>query len=282
MDAALHAKRRRSELSARVSRSSILSFFDPLELILVPSFNDMPVRAVLLDIEGTTTPVVFVYEVLFPYARERVSTFLTQNWDDSGVRADIAGLRAEYAADERKDLEPPIWWSGTPEAEQKCAAAYVRWLTDRDRKSAPLKSLQGKIWEWGYRCGELRGEIYSDVGAAFARWRSQKKDICIFSSGSVLAQKLLFAHSTAGDLTPFLRAYFDTTTGPKQEPASYTRIAAAMNLAATSVLFISDVVGELEAAKRAGMLTALCLRPGAKEPVAMEFSVVRTFEEVFP
>ena len=152
---------------------------------------------------------------------------------------------------------------------------------DRDRKSTGLKSLQGKIWEAGYRSGELRGEVYEDVPRAFARWKEQQRIIAIFSSGSVLAQRLLFAHSTAGDLTGYLQAYFDTTTGAKQEAESHRRIAEALQSQPPEILFLSDVVAELDAARLAGMQTALCVRAELSPPAGAH-PVIHAFDEVFP
>jgi enolase-phosphatase E1 len=171
------------------------------------------IRAILLDIEGTTTPIEFVQQVLFPYARLRLHDYLQQHADDPGVRADLALLRAEHAAESPRAPDLPPW---SPEA-------YVYWLMDRDRKSTGLKALQGRIWEAGYRAGELqgKGEVYPDVRPALARWHDAGTTIAIFSSGSVQAQRNLFANTTAGDLTPFLSGYFDTTTGPKRAAASY-------------------------------------------------------------
>jgi len=200
-------------------------------------------RAILLDIEGTTTPIEFVHQVLFPYARARVHDYLEQG--------DIALLRAEYAAEPRSpDL--PAW---NPEA-------YVYWLMDRDRKSTALKALQGRIWEDGYRAGELRGKgaVYPDVRPALERWHAAGRTIAIFSSGSIRAQRNLFANTTAGDLSPFVSDYFDTTTGPKREAGSYRRIAAALRQPPNAVLFVSDVSAELDAARAAAMRTALCVR----------------------
>ncbi len=224
----------------------------------------------LLDIEGTTTPVEFVYQVLFPYARERVRDFLERHSGEGGVRGDLEALAKERAAgpEQVMDLDS--------------AVAYVHGLMDRDRKSTPLKSLQGKIWEEGYRRGELRGQVYPDVPLALARWSQQGKSVAIFSSGSILAQKLLFSSTQAGDLTRFLRAYFDTTTGPKADAESYRRIASALGLPAPQVLFLSDVAAELDAARQAGMHTALCVRPGRPEPEAPSHPVIRTFDSIFP
>jgi enolase-phosphatase E1 len=231
------------------------------------------VRAILLDIEGTTTPVDFVFRTLFPFARERARAFLDARMTGPDVRADLALLRAEHAADLAAGQAAPPW-----SEEPGAVTAYVHWLMDRDRKSTGLKSLQGKIWEEGYRTGPLRGEVYDDVPRAFARWRSQGRRIAIFSSGSVLAQKLLFSHSRAGDLTPFIDAYFDTTTGPKREAASYALIARALGLAPAEVLFVSDVAPELDAAREAGMATALAARSG--DAPASTHPVVRSFDEI--
>ena len=151
---------------------------------------------------------------------------------------------------------------------------------DRDRKSTGLKSLQGKIWEAGYRAGELRGQVYADVLPAFTRWKAEGRDIAIFSSGSVQAQQCLFAHSTAGDLTPFIRAYFDTTTGAKTAADSYGRIAAVLERSPAEVLFLSDVGAELDAARQAGLATALCVRSPEAVPPGSEHPVIRSFDQV--
>jgi enolase-phosphatase E1 len=234
-------------------------------------------RAILLDIEGTTTPVEFVYQTLFPFARRHVSAFLTAHSINEEVLADIARLREEHRAEVSKDQNPPAW---RDEARLESAIAYVYWLMDHDRKSTGLKALQGKIWEAGYRSGELLGEVYADVPHAFERWRTQGKTLAIFSSGSVLAQRLLFSHTTAGDLTDFLSAYFDTTTGAKQDAESYRHIAAALALPTSAILFLSDVVVELDAAHQAGMQTALCVR-SEPAPNPNGHQLIRTFDQVF-
>jgi enolase-phosphatase E1 len=151
---------------------------------------------------------------------------------------------------------------------------------DQDRKSTGLKSLQGKIWEEGYRSGELKGEVYPDVLPALESWRRQGIDVAIFSSGSVQAQRSLFRNSTAGDLTRFIRAYFDTTTGPKREPESYARIAAALERPPSLVLFLSDITAELDAALNAGMQTGLCIRTPGETPAAGVHQVVRVFDDI--
>ena len=223
---------------------------------LHPAGTLTDIRAILLDIEGTTTPIAFVHQVLFPYARAHLHDYLAQHADDPELRADLALLRREHAAESSQAPLPP---PGLPPWDPE---AYVYWLMDHDRKSTGLKSLQGRIWEAGYRSGELKGkgEVYPDVRPAFERWAKAGKQIAIFSSGSVQAQRNLFANTTAGDLSAFLSRYFDTTTGPKREPRSYRQIATALGASPQGVLFVSDVVAELDAAHAAGMRTALCVR----------------------
>jgi enolase-phosphatase E1 len=239
------------------------------------------IQAILLDIEGTTTPIDFVLRTLFPFARQRLQQFLLDHGNEPNIREDVNALRMQHRADAAGQFNPPRWVDDSPAAELASATAYGAWLIDRDSKCSALKSLQGKIWQEGYRKGELRGEVYPDVPVALARWARQGKIICIFSSGSVLAQKLLFGSTAAGDLSGFIRAYFDTTTGPKNTPGSYLQIAESLALEAPNVLFISDVAKELDAARDAGMQTALCVRTNSTERVASAHRVVISFDEIF-
>jgi len=227
----------------------------------------MSLRAILLDIEGTTTPIAFVHDVLFSYARVHVREFLAAN----PAVDDIALLREEHAADVSE--APPL----TNEIES--IAAYVEWLIKLDRKSTALKSLQGKIWRQGYQDGSLKSQVFADVAPAFERWRERGLRISIFSSGSVLAQQLLFAHTEVGDLTPFIESYFDTKVGKKGEAESYRKIAEAMSLKPEQILFISDVVAELDAASETGMKTLLSIRPG-NEPQEERYPSIRTFDSI--
>jgi enolase-phosphatase E1 len=230
--------------------------------------NELSAPLILLDIEGTTTPIDFVYKTLFPFARARVKDYLSRNWDAAEIQAELAQLRAEHSADAAQGLNPPELEGESSIERIDSTVAYIHWLMDRDRKSTPLKAIQGRIWEEGYQAGELFGEVFDDVPPAFARWRRQNKLICIYSSGSALAQKLLFAHTTAGALTNYIYRYFDTTIGHKIEADSYRRIAEELRFAPADVVFISDAIAELDAARAAGMKTILALRPGnrAVEP----------------
>jgi enolase-phosphatase E1 len=216
-------------------------------------------RLYLLDVEGTVAPISLVYEQLFPYARNHFAEFLVEHSADAAVEADL-----ELLADEnRADPEAPRIVD-TCDSQQ--TVAYLNWLMDRDRKSTPLKSLQGRIWKKGFESGELKGTLYTDVPAALERW-SASRQVAIYSSGSTDAQRLLFRYSTFGDLTGRIAAYFDTRAGAKTVSASYGAIAVAMNLEPRHVLFLSDVVRELDPAREAGLDTRLVVREG-NAPVA--------------
>jgi len=198
------------------------------------------------------------------------------------VRRRIAVVIQEHAADLAAGLRPPPI-PKDPQTHPESLADYVSWLMDQDRKSTPLKSIQGKIWEAGYNRGEIESEVFADVPRAFERWTSQRREICIYSSGSVLAQKLLFANTNAGDLTRFIRAYFDTSIGPKKEAASYRRIAAEVRRSPNEVLFLSDTTAELAAARKAAFDAMLCSRPGNQQQQGeQEYNVVGTFDDIFP
>ena len=246
---------------------------------MISSLATEGIRGVLLDIEGTTTPIAFVHEVLFSYARSEVRSFLREHFVSTELLADLQQLREEHAIDMKQNLHPPALLESPRDAEIDSFGEYVSWLIDRDRKSTGLKSLQGKIWKQGYIDGTLKAELFADVAPALERWRQAGLKISIFSSGSSLAQKLLFAHTEAGDLTRFIDNYFDTTVGSKTDVASYLRIASALHLPAREVLFISDVVPELDAAGAAGMQTLLSVRPGNQpQPSAERYQIIRDFD----
>ncbi|MES2442321.1 MAG: acireductone synthase [Pseudomonadota bacterium] len=192
-------------------------------------------KAILLDIEGTTSSIAFVAEVLFPYARKHLPDFIAARCEEiSGILADVPGDPVD---------------------------TLIQWI-DEDRKATPLKTLQGMIWEQGYATGELEGHVYPDTPEALRRWTAAGIAVHIYSSGSIAAQKLIFGHSNAGDLTPLLSGYFDTTTGPKREADSYSKIVDALDLAPSEILFVSDSAGEVDAAREAGLQALLIDRDG--------------------
>lgn len=234
------------------------------------------IKTILLDIEGTTTPIDFVHKTLFPYAKAKIGDFVLENFNK--IQSEISQLKIEY----KKDFSNQIYGRDFREDSPEKITNYLHFLIDIDRKSTPLKSLQGKIWQAGYESGELESVIFEDVSRAFERWKSEGKAISVFSSGSVLAQKLIFKYSNYGDLTDFISNYFDTNIGGKREAESYRKIAAAKSFPPVeNFLFISDIVAELDAARAAGMQTALSLRDG-NPPIEEETThrIIQSFDEI--
>ena len=229
-------------------------------------------RSILLDVEGTTSSISFVHDVLFAHAKRHVGDFLAARGDDPDVRAVAAGLAATAGLDATV--------LDSPEGLTRLAYAAVE-MMNRDLKDTALKSLQGMIWRGAYEAGEVRSHVFDDVPPALRQWADAGLDVRIYSSGSVEAQKLFFAHTTAGDLTPLLRGHYDTATGPKREAASYGRIAADMGLEPRQILFVSDVGAELDAAHTARMATALAVRPGNGDPGGIfDHEPVASFAEI--
>jgi len=248
------------------------------DISMTISLSAQNIRGLLLDIEGTTTPIAFVYDVLFPFARAHARDFLSRHLASDEVRLDVERLCQEHAKDLAEQLSPPPL---VDSSELNAIVGYVHWLMDRDRKSTGLKSLQGKIWEEGYRSGALKAEVFPDVPVALERWHNAGLKIAIFSSGSVLAQQLLFSHTAAGNLMKLIDDYFDTTTGPKTAAESYLQISSALQLNPEQILFITDISAEFDSASNAGMLSALCLRPGnPPQPKVDKPRTIRTFDEI--
>ena len=223
-------------------------------------------RAILSDIEGTTTSIAFVKQVLFPFARAHLPAYVAAHAADPEVRRCLDAARAATAAD------PTL-------TDDAVVALLLQWL-DEDRKVTPLKTLQGLVWAAGYASGELQSHVYDDAADQLHAWHAAGLPIYIFSSGSVAAQRLLFGHTTHGDLTTLLSGYFDTTTGPKLDPSSYHAIARALGLPSGDMIFLSDHTGELDAASAAGMRT-ICLDRGESDiPASTPHRRVSTFTEI--
>jgi enolase-phosphatase E1 len=221
------------------------------------------IRHILTDIEGTTTSIAFVKVTLFEHARRALPAFVAAHGGEPRVRAELDAARALL---------------GDPAATDSAVVeALLGWI-DEDRKATPLKALQGMIWEEGYQEGAYRAHLYPDVPPLLRRWRERGLLLSVFSSGSIHAQRLLFAHTEAGDLTPLFDRYFDTTTGPKTEAASYAAIAAALSAEPREVLFLSDVAAELDAALTAGLCPVGVAREGAR--IDGGYPVVRSFDEI--
>jgi enolase-phosphatase E1 len=249
---------------------------------VTPQADDSQIRVVLLDIEGTTTPVDFVYRTLFPYATRRMESFLREHFGESEIRSLNAELRLQHRRDETDALQPPAWNDETEELSLYSSVAYAKWLMARDSKCTPLKALQGKIWQQAYAEGELHGEVYADVPRAFARWKRQGREICIYSSGSVLAQQLLFGTTAAGDLAKYISSFFDTRIGAKTESDSYRRIAESIKRSPDEVLFVSDAIKEVEVARLAWMRALLCKREADAADFASNKETIREFDQIFP
>jgi enolase-phosphatase E1 len=209
----------------------------------------MSIKAVLTDIEGTTSAVSFVFEVLFPFAAEHLPDFVRQEATQPAVALQLQAVRDEIA-EPRANIERVI-------------EILLEWIAE-DRKATPLKALQGMVWEQGYRAGQLKGHVYPDAVEALKRWHQEGYELYVYSSGSIQAQQLIFGCSEAGDLSPLFSGYFDTTSGPKREPQSYRSIAAAIGRTAEEILFLSDIVEELDAAQQAGMPTCGLVRKGGE------------------
>ncbi len=223
----------------------------------------MKIKAILTDIEGTTTAISFVHDTLFPYSSEKLAQFVTDNQSEEKVASIINQVRSEakLASDDINEVIKTLH----------------EWIA-QDKKITSLKALQGLIWEAGYLNGELKGHLYDDADKYLRKWKEAGVSLYIYSSGSIKAQKLLFGYSTHGDLTPLFSGYFDTTTGSKKECASYEAIAKEIGCDASEILFLSDVEAELGAAKSAGMQTVLLVRE--QEELSSEFQVAKDFIEV--
>jgi len=222
------------------------------------------IKAVVTDIEGTTSSLSFVKDVLFPYARAHLATFVRDHAQDAGVALQLDAVRRE--ADDPSMSQDTV------------IDQLIAWI-NQDRKITPLKALQGMIWENGYRNGDFQGHIYADAEQALHDWQARGLALYVYSSGSVQAQKLLFAHTGSGDLTPLFDGYFDTTVGGKQDTGSYRAIAATIGVAPAEILFLSDIRAELDAAAAAGCRTVWLVRDDSPDPQADHYQV-RDFREI--
>ncbi|MFA5919808.1 MAG: acireductone synthase [Methylococcaceae bacterium] len=221
------------------------------------------IKAIVTDIEGTTSSLSFVKEVLFPYARANLADFVHHHKDEPQVETLLEESCMEIGA----ELDTG-----------QLIAQLIQWI-DEDKKVTPLKSLQGLIWEAGYQKGDFKGHVYPDAADYLKVWKANGLDLYIYSSGSVYAQKLLFAHTEYGDLTPLFSGYFDTHIGGKKEQESYCKIAEQLGLPADQILFLSDIKEELDAAKAAGFKTLWLTRDSAPDPQA-EHRQISSFDQI--
>jgi enolase-phosphatase E1 len=235
-------------------------------------------RGILLDIEGTTSSVSFVYDVMFPYVRRELDQYLRAHWNSPDLSAACDTIARDAGH------ESLATWSGADaddERRQQLVRDEVIRLMDGDVKATGLKQLQGLSWRAGFESGEMQAHVYDDVTPALEAWNRAGLDVRIYSSGSIAAQKLFFGHTIHGSLLHHFRGHYDTTTGPKKDAASYTQIAAEFGLYPSEILFISDVPAELDAAHAANLQTALCIRPGnAAVAAAHGHAEVTQFDQV--
>jgi len=247
------------------------------------------IQHVLLDIEGTTCPVNFVSDTLFPYANNHLLPFLEQHRFETPIRTLIAEIQAAWkdpSSPEAQALARSIqknrdFAASSDQAEltPEDACLYLQWLIQQDRKLTPLKDLQGMIWEEGYQHGQLVAPLFSDVPSALKRWHREGLTLSVYSSGSIQAQKLLYSYSNVGDLSHLLSNWFDTRTGPKNEAASYRSIAQQLRTQPEQIAFISDSPSELRAAHSAGIDAFFSRRPGNPVLHAEGFPIVESFSE---
>ena len=227
-------------------------------------------QCVLLDIEGTVSDIRFVYDVMFPFAKNNLESFLLKNWDSLPVQGAVRTVATDAGITSIADWLGSGWQSGEEKTILKLAK-HCQQLMSTDSKATGLKSLQGMIWQSGFESGLLRAELFADVLPALERWKANGLDIRIYSSGSVLAQKMFFKYTVLGDLSDLFNTHYDTTIGPKREVASYSRIANESQFESSEIVFVTDVHAELIAASQAGMLVVASVRPN-NVPLPTEFT----------
>jgi enolase-phosphatase E1 len=227
------------------------------------------IKHILVDIEGTTSSIRFVHEVLFPYAKKHLKTFISDNFDRPEVNKILKEV-LEINGIQSQDKEEIL---------KESSIVLEYWITE-DKKIKQLKELQGLIWEAGYKSGEYYGHIYEDAYKELKKWQKNDYKLYVYSSGSVKAQKLLFAHTKYGDLNSIFADNFDTQIGSKKESDSYTKIAAQIDAEPSSIIFLSDNEDELKAASRAGMQVIHLARPEDDIKLSKNFNSVEKFSEI--
>ena len=241
----------------------------------------MTITHILLDIEGTTCPVSFVAEVLFPYASSSLQRYLEEHQDEAEIKSLLQGVEVAWKEDVHTEAIALLEEQEFP-IKMKAIAQYLKQLIARDIKLTELKDLQGGIWRSGYASGELVAPLFRDVPEALNRWHDAGLTLAVYSSGSVPAQKLLYGHCQAGNITSLFQHWFDTKTGIKQAKESYLTIAQSMGTAPSDVLFISDALQELEAADAAGMKTLFSDREGNPARDAGRFAKISDYSRLNP
>lgn len=234
------------------------------------TITKLQARCVLLDIEGTISDIRFVYDVMFPYAKNNIDQFLAESWSTPAVQDAIRTVAKDAGTIAIEDWLGPDWKAGPGPAIAK-VNEHLQQLMATDSKATGLKLLQGMVWQNGFEGGTLRAELFADVLPALERWKGSGLDLRIYSSGSVLAQRMFFKYTTLGDLIDLFSAHYDTTIGTKRDAASYVRIAAESQYDPSEIVFVTDVHAELIAASQAGMQVVASVRPN-NIPLPAEFT----------
>ncbi|XP_049784493.1 enolase-phosphatase E1 isoform X2 [Schistocerca cancellata] len=241
-------------------------------------------NVVLVDIEGTTTSIDFVKNTLFPYVRKNLDVYLKSKWNDAEFKEDLKLLQEQSKQDEADGTEGFVKIpEGVSEDIFEDVKKNVLWQMDLDRKTKALKQLQGHIWRDAYKKGEVKAHVYPDVAPALKSWKLSGKDIYVYSSGSVEAQKLLFGHTQDGDLLEIFSGYFDTAVGPKVEESSYSNIVKSVKCKSEEIIFFTDVPKEARAAKSAGLQAVIVVREGnlpITDEDKLEFPVIKSFDDI--
>lgn len=250
------------------------------------SFDEkvLAAKKIICDIEGTTSSISFVKDVLFPYALKHVEEYLKSHWSEDATKTVVAALREQADEDKKAEVEGVV----TIPAEDSediipDVVKNVEWQMSQDRKTGALKTLQGLVWAQGYKDGTIKGHVYEDVKKALEQWNESGRKVYIYSSGSVDAQKMLFEHSEQGDLVKYLAGYYDTKIGAKQEKNSYEALLKNIEATGEEALFLTDVVAEAKAAKEAGLNVVVLDRPGnaeLSEEDRKEFTVISSFTDL--
>ncbi|KAJ3108748.1 Enolase-phosphatase E1 [Phlyctochytrium planicorne] len=272
---------------AEESKESSVAAAAEADEVMEDAEKALPYKVVVVDIEGTTTPISFVHDVLFPHVTTHIETFLNAHWGEPELESKIEALRTQFGmgmldADKRESkaeedvknnvegIVPILDSTATPEDLKKSIAENIRWQMSIDRKIGALKSFQGYMWRFAYEDGSVKGSVFEDVVPVLEFWKSKNIPVYVYSSGSVEAQKLLFGFSEKGDLLAHFSGHFDTAIGSKLAPASYTAIATSISHGASDILFLSDNVLEIAAAKKVGFKAAVMFRKGNKEVERVE------------
>ena len=237
-------------------------------------------RVILLDIKGTTTPESFFRVTLNEYMKENLLEFLERFHSIPEIKSNLADLKRMHSDEIRAGEKPPAWNAGDRQSDLKCIVEYCSWLIDHDSTAPPLRYLEDFVWEEGYRTGKLHGEVYPEMPDVLARWKSMGLKICVYASGSVFSQQLIFGSTKYGDLMPLIKGFFDISVGTKDSTGSYSRIAGILKVKPEEIIYFSASISELKAARKAGMKVVLMERDTALGSNDEELESISDFSDL--